>query len=194
MKSTKNKPGKRILSSARVLFYDQGYSATGINQIIQDSGTVKATFYSSYSSKEKLALKVLRSYQAEFLKWMRKIIRESDTPEKFITLIHKDIRIELKKKNLYRRGCPIAILSVHFPETEKEMRLVFQKSVKDWEFLISKLIREWESKRLILQKGNEILTSKMMLCSFQGALMMWNLTQDLSYIDALKEELKRIII
>jgi hypothetical protein len=47
---------------------------------------------------------------------------------------------------------------------------------------------------LILQKGKEEDTAMMILNSYEGSLMMWNLTKDDKYIDILKDQLKRIII
>ena len=71
----KSKPKNRILERAKVLFYEQGYSSTGINQILSDSNTAKASFYVSYPSKEDLAKTVLISYQADIMKLMRKMTR-----------------------------------------------------------------------------------------------------------------------
>ena len=58
MRGRKIKPAarQRILDKAEELFYGQGYQATGINQIIQESGVAKATFYSQFRSKDELCL------------------------------------------------------------------------------------------------------------------------------------------
>lgn len=52
----KSEAREKILSTASDLFYRQGYQATGINQIIDQSGVAKATFYSHFPSKEDLCL------------------------------------------------------------------------------------------------------------------------------------------
>lgn len=44
----------RILETASRLFYEQGYQATGINEIIKKSGVAKASFYSQFPSKDDL--------------------------------------------------------------------------------------------------------------------------------------------
>jgi AcrR family transcriptional regulator len=44
----------RIIATACDLFYRQGYRATGINQIIAESGVAKASFYDHFPSKEDL--------------------------------------------------------------------------------------------------------------------------------------------
>lgn len=50
----------RILATAMDLFYRQGYHATGINQIIAESGVAKASFYDHFPSKEALLHEYLR--------------------------------------------------------------------------------------------------------------------------------------
>lgn len=45
---------ERILDTASKLFAERGYASVGINEIIKESETAKATFYSHFPSKEKL--------------------------------------------------------------------------------------------------------------------------------------------
>lgn len=45
---------ERILETASRLFHQRGYSEVGINEIISEAQTAKASFYQHYSSKESL--------------------------------------------------------------------------------------------------------------------------------------------
>lgn len=45
---------ERILETAAKLFAERGYAAVGINEIIKESETAKATFYHHFPSKESL--------------------------------------------------------------------------------------------------------------------------------------------
>lgn len=49
----------QLLDAADALFYSQGLSATGINQIISTAGVAKATFYAHFASKLELAIAYL---------------------------------------------------------------------------------------------------------------------------------------
>ncbi|HMP97529.1 MAG TPA: TetR/AcrR family transcriptional regulator [Kiritimatiellia bacterium] len=62
MASEKNNvsPRDRITRTAFDLFYRQGYHATGINQIIAESGVAKASFYDHFPSKEDLLMEYAR--------------------------------------------------------------------------------------------------------------------------------------
>jgi AcrR family transcriptional regulator len=45
-----------IVRTASMLFYRQGYSNTGINQIIEEAGVAKSTLYQQFRSKEDILL------------------------------------------------------------------------------------------------------------------------------------------
>ena len=65
-----NAPAQRVLAAADDLFYRQGYTATGVNQIIGEAGVARASFYQYFPSKEKLAVAYLqRRHQA----WMERL-------------------------------------------------------------------------------------------------------------------------
>ena len=46
----------RIIETASSLFYKNGYNATGINEIISETGIAKATLYNHFKSKEDICL------------------------------------------------------------------------------------------------------------------------------------------
>ena len=49
----------QILETASRLFFRQGYTQTGINQLIDESGVAKRTFYRHFASKEALGMAYL---------------------------------------------------------------------------------------------------------------------------------------
>lgn len=59
----------RILAAASHLFCHQGFSATGVDSIIAQAGTAKATLYKHFSSKEDLIAAVLDAEGAAWRSW-----------------------------------------------------------------------------------------------------------------------------
>lgn len=96
---------ERILEAAGRLFHQQGYSNVGINEIIKQAETAKASFYQHFPSKEALCeawLEEVHDHSEE----TRKVILEDQatTPEQKLNnyfdalseyLVHSDFR-----------GCP----------------------------------------------------------------------------------------
>ena len=68
MPSLNSKISKRdeLVGIASDLFYEQGYGATGVKQIIDTAGIAKGTFYSHFTSKEELGLAWLKKRQPPF--------------------------------------------------------------------------------------------------------------------------------
>ncbi|MEO1207802.1 MAG: TetR/AcrR family transcriptional regulator [Pseudomonadota bacterium] len=66
---------ERILAAARHLFCQHGISATGIDTIIEASGTAKATLYKTFGSKDGLVEAVL---DAEGIAWRTWFFGELD--------------------------------------------------------------------------------------------------------------------
>ena len=58
---TQSEARQRIINTALELFYRQGYLATGINQVIAESGVSKNTFYYYFPSKDDLWSPISRS-------------------------------------------------------------------------------------------------------------------------------------
>lgn len=51
---------EKFVTVANTLFYEQGFHATGIDQIIGEVGVTKTTFYKHFESKDDLVIAVLR--------------------------------------------------------------------------------------------------------------------------------------
>ncbi len=66
-------PDEKIRRTAFELFYRQGYHATGINQIIEESGTSKKSFYRYFPAKENLARAYLGERKEFYLEFFRKL-------------------------------------------------------------------------------------------------------------------------
>lgn len=63
-----------ILSTAERLFDQQGFHATGIDQIVREAGVTPRTLYRYFVSKEELILEVLEQREIRYLKKLHEII------------------------------------------------------------------------------------------------------------------------
>ena len=59
MRENSSKPRQRVLETVARLFHQQGYNATGVNQIVTESGVVKSSVYQNFGSKEGIAIAYL---------------------------------------------------------------------------------------------------------------------------------------
>lgn len=65
-----------ILTTAEQLFYQQGFHATGIDQIVREAGVTPRTLYRHFPSKEQLIIEVLQQREARFLGRLEQCLEE----------------------------------------------------------------------------------------------------------------------
>ena len=112
----KTTPRERVLDTASRLFYEQGYHATGINQIIAEADVAKASLYQLFRSKDELLLEYLeqqtRAWWADF-----ETFRAAAPEGKKTLLALLDYRMHLIRDHRYR-GCGFMRIAYELPELD----------------------------------------------------------------------------
>lgn len=111
---------EEILDIASRLFYQQGYGATGIKQIIEEAGIAKGTFYSHFASKEELGLAWLRSRHELWTKWLEDAIRNVGSPAKKILATFDFLEKWLLEFDY--RGCAFINTMAEVPDSDSPLR------------------------------------------------------------------------
>ena len=110
----------KILSVATELFYRQGYNATGIQQIIDEAGVAKGTFYTHFKTKDDLGLAYMRQRSSDEATRVKKALaRISDPYEKYIQL--NQIMKEWMANSNYR-GCAFSNMAAEVPDGNSPIR------------------------------------------------------------------------
>ena len=106
---------ERFIAIANRLFYEQGFHATGLDQIIDEVGVTKTTFYKHFESKDDLMVAaVQRRDEWESQAWARALHqRAGDDPVGQILAL-LDI-LDLWFNNPDFRGCMFLNTAIEFP-------------------------------------------------------------------------------
>jgi len=131
---------KRILETATDLFSNQGYRATGINEVISRSGVAKATFYHHFPTKADLCLAYLQSRNTTELNGIRDFIAKKRTPwSRFLGVI-ESLEPWLRHNNL--RGCAFLNIVAEEPDAKSPLRKEGKKHYESMRALIRELAVE----------------------------------------------------
>ncbi|QMW04701.1 TetR/AcrR family transcriptional regulator [Spirosoma foliorum] len=94
----------RILDTAERLFYTQGYSNTGINQVIEEADIAKASLYKHFETKTDLLVAYIqRTHERWFNRLEAAVANVADPKEKLLAIF--DHHIERQEVRAFG-GCP----------------------------------------------------------------------------------------
>jgi len=113
---------QRILESAMDLFYRQGFRATGINQIITESGVAKASFYAHFPSKNDLLYEYAKEMAKRDFAEIQQEVDALPTPrERFFGPLQ--VLVPWFQQTGWR-GCPFQNLMPEIPVDDQRARAV----------------------------------------------------------------------
>lgn len=114
---------ERLLETAVELFLRHGYRATGINQIIAETGVAKMTLYHHFRSKEDLILAALRRWDEQSRRWLTRRIDElASTPRDRLLALFDVLEEWFSTKGF--RGCLFINAAAEFSEVEHPIHRV----------------------------------------------------------------------
>jgi AcrR family transcriptional regulator len=115
-------PRERLLATSSALFYREGIHAVGVDRILTEAGTTRATLYRHFAGKEDLVVAYLRDedrrLRALFAAAGSSVADPADLVEAVIAGIADDV------ERHHTRGCPFINAAAEFPDPASPVRAV----------------------------------------------------------------------
>ena len=121
-KSKEESPSRiKILQAAQLLMLRKGYTATTIDQICEEAGITKGSFFHHFSSKEQLATVVLDYYWTNLQGMIDETIFQKKDP---LARIYNflDFTIKIYQTPLFESSCLLGNLAQEISATNEELR------------------------------------------------------------------------
>ena len=181
----------RILSTSFNLFLKQGYASTGLNQIVEEANTVKASLYQYYNSKEELGKDVLRTYSNNRLELLNSLMLKYPYPLDFIKSWVKILNREALRSELH--GCGMANFRSQI--TEKDTLIL--EEIKSIVKITIHRIEEYLEKSMYMKflKPNSPIKelSQELFYSYEGCLQGYRLLGERKAINELYNIAEKIL-
>lgn len=110
----------QILETASRLFFAQGYAQTGINQLIDESGVAKRTFYRHFASKEALGMAYLDRGAEQWLAGLDEAARSRTAPLERLGALFRFLE-DFAQQTAFR-GCGMLNMAAEFADAGSEVR------------------------------------------------------------------------
>lgn len=178
----------RILRRAARLLRRQGYQATGLKQVLEESGAPRGSFYFHFpGGKEQLAVEALR-FEIE------RVARAIDV----VLAAHAEsgpaLRAflagfgEIVRRSDFALGCPVGIVTLDSAPRSEALRAVCCEGFACWQ---QRLRAHLERAGLAAARADSLAT--LALSAAEGALMVSRARRDTRAFEAVCDEIERLV-
>ncbi|WP_279330576.1 TetR/AcrR family transcriptional regulator [Sphingomonas oleivorans] len=121
------------METAERLFRLHGYAATGLNQIIEESGAPKGSFYFHFpGGKRELAAEVLAAYRTKTSAGFRVLAQKAaGDPDRFVRALVKAVGEEMRASD-WAAGCAAQVLAQELAPDDAEMSDALASLFDEW--------------------------------------------------------------
>ncbi|WP_018659993.1 TetR/AcrR family transcriptional regulator [Heyndrickxia acidiproducens] len=185
--SKKQNTRESIIHTAKYLFQIQGYHATGINQIIKDSGAPKGSLYYHFpNGKEEIAIAAIDSVKNEVKEEVQLLLSSYEDPVEAIQA--QFLHVASKVLNDQQVEFRIGLIASESVSTSENIREACKSAYHEWMSLISDyLVQKGYSRESAEQ------TAALVYILMEGAMTMSITYQDVSFFKMLAEKTPYIL-
>ena len=133
---------ERIVEAARRLFFERGYTATAIADVLKAAGANSGSLYHFFPSKKDLLAAVLEKYQSMLEPQVLKpaFARTRDPIERLFAIL-EGYRLLLETSD-FQLGCPIGNLALEVSNSHRKARTLIVENFRAWCDAVRGLIAE----------------------------------------------------
>jgi TetR/AcrR family transcriptional repressor of lmrAB and yxaGH operons len=176
------------IETAARLFQAQGYTATGVAQIIEESGSPKGSFYFNFpGGKEELGVEALTLAGGNLGAGIEALGTRSKNPGDFVRTLTDGLAAGLEASD-YERGCPIATVALETATSSDPLRETARTQFAAWEDLIA---RGLASGARPSRRDRELAAQVLML--LEGGLLMARVQRRTEPLRAVRAALEALV-
>jgi TetR/AcrR family transcriptional regulator, transcriptional repressor for nem operon len=160
----------RLVRTAFDMFFDRGYNATGVGEIVAAIGVPKGSFYTYFASKDALACEVIDTYWAQGAKRLSRLAQAADSPVSCLRTHFRELRDKIVASD-FRRGCLIGNFSAEMADQSETMRARLSAAFGGWQAAIADLIERARAQGEIASVSESAELAAILLNTFEGAIL-----------------------
>jgi TetR/AcrR family transcriptional repressor of nem operon len=161
---------EEIVQVALKMLHQQGFNATGVQDITAAAGVPKGSFYNHFESKEALGLEALERYWQAALNSLEALKNENESPLERLKSYFRRLN-DIGRKLKYRPGCMVGNFSVELSDQSPAIRERLGAILAKWSRAIEECVKEAQSDGSMRSNIEAKAIAAFMLNSWEGAVM-----------------------
>lgn len=163
---------QEIIEKGMVLIHTKGFNGCGVQEIANEVGIPKGSFYNYFKSKEDFVLDILDYYST----FPMEIIKEINTDtglnplQKVMTFFRKLIEMNIESKE-FSKGCLIGNICQELADQSVEIQMKSESLFKTISTQLGEWLSEGKKQGILSYQGDLYELSDFLLNSMEGALI-----------------------
>lgn len=156
-----------VLDKALGLFWEKGYNATSIQDLVDVMGINRASIYDTWGDKHQLYLAALKRYRQKSSFWFLDIIRSEKSA---IDIIRQFLVVAIQQAidDNKKRGCFIVNASTELCNHDHQVGSIVVENQKTMEGVLNELIKEGQEKGQIAKKHSSEALARYLFNTLSG--------------------------
>lgn len=179
------------LRKAGEAFWENGYEATSMTDLLAAMGIQKGSFYNAWGSKRKVYLDALEQYSSATLGQVRELIAGKSAVEALRA--HFDAILEDCLGPTGHRGCMVINCALELAHHDSRAQAIVQRAIARHEGLLSEWIRAGQSSGEIDLSIDAQATAKVMMSIIMGMRVYTRSGSDPEAAGMLAEQAMRLV-
>jgi TetR/AcrR family transcriptional repressor of nem operon len=169
----KPKPDTRhnLLQSGLRMIHAEGYSASGIQGIVERADVPKGSFYTYFASKEAFGTEVIDLYSERGQVKLRDFLCNRETAPLARLEAYFDDRISAFRSSNYARGCLLGNFSAEAADHSEKIRDSLARHFRAWSAIIESCLWEAGDQGAFSNEFPAALLADFIFNSWEGALL-----------------------
>ena len=136
---------EQMLDQAMQVFWQRGYEATSLQDLLAATGLSKSSLYQTYPSKRALFEAALRQYCSQRRRELRERLQAAASPREFLRAWLL-CALEEERAGEPPRGCMLANVASEFSQADPEIAALLDSAPKQ-EIVVTDVRRHWAASR-----------------------------------------------
>jgi TetR/AcrR family transcriptional repressor of lmrAB and yxaGH operons len=178
----------KIIETTSELMERQGYFGTGLNQIIEESGSPKGSLYYYFpDGKDQITEEALRKVGSDVLANIEGLMARFDAAADALDALLTAIAGRIEETD-YEAGGPLTTVALETAASSERLRIVCDEIYDSWkQAFVDKLRSNGAS------ASDADAISDVILSSIEGAVVLSRTRRDTAPIEAVAAQLRRLI-